>query len=96
MFILYVDLFVKPNMNEALERAYGSVFLPAISQQSGFSQTRLLRPIAGEGNTYCLVIAFVNEKSQKAWVATDLHQEVWPQVEALIDRYSVHSFEAVG
>jgi heme-degrading monooxygenase HmoA len=96
MFILHVDLFVKPKMNEVLERIYGSVFGPAISQQPGFSETRLLRPIAAEGNTYRLVIAFVNEKSQKEWVATDLHQEVWPQIEALLDRYSVHPFEAVG
>jgi heme-degrading monooxygenase HmoA len=96
MFILHVDLFVKPNMNETLEKVYSSVFRPAISRQSGFSETRLLRAIHAAENSHMLVIVFVNETSQKAWVATDLHQEVWPQIEALIDRYSVHSFAAVG
>ncbi len=95
MFILHVDLSVKPGMTKALESTYRDVFVPAISKQAGFSETKLLRAISSEAHSHRLVIAFELEELQKKWVATDLHQEVWPKMDANMSQFSVHYYETV-
>jgi heme-degrading monooxygenase HmoA len=95
MFILHVDLSVKPGMTKALEGTYRDVFVPAISKQAGFSETKLLRSISSEAHSHRLVIAFEREELQKKWVATDLHQEVWPKMDANMSQFSVHYYETV-
>jgi heme-degrading monooxygenase HmoA len=95
MFTLHVDLSVKPDMTKALEATYRDIFVPAISKQAGFSETKLLRAISPEAHSYRLVIAFESEKLQKTWVATDLHQQVWPKMEANMVQFSVHYYETV-
>jgi heme-degrading monooxygenase HmoA len=95
MFILHVDLSVKPGMTKALEGTYRDVFVPAISKQAGFSEAKLLRAISSETHSHRLVIAFEREELQKKWVATDLHQEVWPKMDANMSQFSVHNYETV-
>jgi heme-degrading monooxygenase HmoA len=95
MFILHVDLSVKPGMTKALEGTYREVFLPAISKQEGFSDAKLLRAISSEAHSHRLVIAFENEALQKKWVATDLHQLVWPKMDASMSQFSVHNYETI-
>jgi heme-degrading monooxygenase HmoA len=95
MFILNVDLSVKPSMTKALESTYKDVFCPAIAKQPGFKETRLLRARSDDANNYRLVIGFENQELQQKWVAAPLHQEVWPKMEAVIAQYSVHNFDSV-
>jgi heme-degrading monooxygenase HmoA len=95
MFVLHVDLSVKPGMAKALEVTYREIFMPAISKQAGFSEVKLLRPISSEAHSHRLVIAFEKEELQKKWVATDLHQEVWPKMEANMAQFTVHYYETV-
>ena len=95
MFVLHVDLSVKPGMANALEVTYRNIFMPAISKQAGFSEVKLLRPISSEAHSHRLVIAFEKEELQKKWVATDLHQEVWPKMEANMAQFTVHYYETV-
>jgi len=95
MFILHVDLSVKEGMTKALEGTYRDVFVPAISKQAGYSEAKLLRAISSEAHSHRLVIAFESEELQKKWVATDLHQQVWPKMEMNIAEYSVDSFKSV-
>jgi heme-degrading monooxygenase HmoA len=94
MFVLHVDLAVKPGSQTDLEIAYRKVFFPAISVQVGFHSVGLLRPNEG-GHSYRLTIAFSDHESQQGWVATDLHQEVWPQIESRCSGYSVNDYTAV-
>ena len=94
MFVLHVDLVVKPGLQQDIEVAYGKVFYPAISRQEGFQASRLLRPVEGETN-YRLTIAFTNREFQQQWVATDLHQQVWPEIESRCSGFSVCYFTAV-
>lgn len=82
MFILHVDLSVKPGMTKALEGTYRDVFVPAISKQAGFSEAKLLRAISSEAHSHWLVIAFESEELQKQLVATELHQQVRPTMDA--------------
>jgi heme-degrading monooxygenase HmoA len=95
MFVLHVDLSVKPGMAKALEVTYRDIFVPAISRQVGFSAVKLLRAISSEAPSHRLVIAFEREELQKKWVATDLHQEVWPKMDANMSQFSVHYYESV-
>jgi heme-degrading monooxygenase HmoA len=95
MFTLHVDLSVKPGMTKELELTYRDTFVPAISKQAGFSETKLLRAISPEAQSHRLVIAFESEELQKQWVATDLHQEVWPKMNANMAQFSVHYYETI-
>jgi len=94
MFVLHVDLVVKQESQQEIEAVYGTVFCPAISKQAGFHAAGLLRPEGG-GNRYRLTIAFKNREFQQRWVATDLHQEVWPQIESRCTGFSVNNYTAV-
>ena len=80
MFVLHVDLKPRSDSSRTLEDTYREIFRPAISSQPGFDQVQLLQS-ATDQNGYRLVIAFQDEPSQKAWVATKLHEEVWPKME---------------
>lgn len=94
MFVLHVDLEVKPDSRHALEKIYVETFRPAISRQEGFSAVALLRP-KDDGNRYLLSIVFDHQSFQQKWVGTDLHQEVWPQMERHCVQYSIMSYDAV-
>jgi heme-degrading monooxygenase HmoA len=95
MFTLHVDLSVKPGMTKALEVTYRDIFAPAISKQAGFSETKLLKARSPEAHSHRLVIAFESEELQKKWVATDLHQEVWPKMNANMTEFSVFYYETI-
>jgi heme-degrading monooxygenase HmoA len=93
MFLLHVELKPKPGARKALESTYAGVFRPAISTQKGFRAVQLLRPVEDEGD-YRLCIGFEDRDSQQQWVATDLHQEVWPQIEGNCIEYSVKFYNS--
>jgi heme-degrading monooxygenase HmoA len=94
MFVLNVDLNVKPESGQGLENTFQKIFVPAISQQEGIAQAELLRPNEA-GADYRLVIGFSNQTLQQKWVAQPLHQEVWPQMEAHCNKYSVLTYNTV-
>ena len=94
MFVLFVEMRVKPGAEAALEKTYTEIFRPAIARQEGFRDVELLRPNQA-GDQWRLRIAFETHPLQKKWVATDLHQEVWPQMEDHCADYSVNDYTAV-
>ena len=94
MFVLFVDMHVKPGSEQALEKTYIDVFRPAISRQEGFRGVELLRPNK-QGGEYGLSIAFEVHELQKKWIATDLHQDVWPKMESHCAEYSVKDYTSV-
>lgn len=95
MYVLNVDLVLKPGAEESLETTFQEVFVPAVSQQEGFSRTELLRPITKGAANYRLVIVFESQSSQRKWLATPLHQQVWPQMEGQCTEYSVQDYTPV-
>lgn len=94
MVALHVNLQTKPGAGAALEKAFREVFRPAISAQEGFVDVALLKSRT-EADKYCLAIRFASEPLRLKWVATDLHQQVWPALEAQCAGYDVANFEAV-
>lgn len=94
MFVLHVELTLKPGSQSGLEKTFTDRFYPAISAQGGFIAAQLLRSNDTE-TSYRLCLSFDQQASQQKWVATDLHQEVWPLVENLCERYTVAGYTAV-
>jgi heme-degrading monooxygenase HmoA len=94
MSVLLVELQVRDGEEEGVEETFRSTFRPAISSQPGFTSVRLLRPV--EPGKWVLEIEFVDEPSRLTWVASDLHQEVWPQIEAHTDHFTPLLFEATS
>lgn len=94
MFVLHVDLQVKEGFEGNLESTYLKTFRPAVTRQEGFSAAALLRPVEGKGN-YLLSLEFEAQALQQKWVASDLHQQVWPQMEANCAAYSVRAYNTV-
>jgi len=84
---LHVDLDVTPGKEKTLENNYAKIFRPAISKQPGFVEVKLLKfqaAKAGDGpknSSYRLIISFQTEADRVKWVATDIHQKVWPTME---------------
>jgi heme-degrading monooxygenase HmoA len=93
VFVLHVLTRVKPGREQAAQSVFAGPFKAAISSQPGFSGVQFLRPEAG--GEYLLSIAFESQPLQQKWVATELHGQVWPQMEANFDGYTVKSFTAV-
>jgi heme-degrading monooxygenase HmoA len=94
MFVLFVDMKLKPGAEKGLEKTYTETFRPAISVQEGFRAVELLRP-NHSGDEYRLSIAFESHPLQQKWVAANLHQEVWPQMENYCADYSVRDYTSV-
>lgn len=94
MFCLHIDLSLKPGAAEALERIFIESFRPAITFQPGFHHVELLRPNEPQWD-YRLVIVFSSQPQQQAWVASDTHQKVWPQIESHILNFSLRHYSPV-
>ncbi|MGA8182120.1 MAG: antibiotic biosynthesis monooxygenase [Terriglobia bacterium] len=89
-----MELQVKPGAEQGLEETYNETFRPAILQQEGFLSVSLLRP-REESQNYLLSIVFNDQVWQQKWVATDLHQRVWSQMESHCVSYAVRSYDPV-
>jgi heme-degrading monooxygenase HmoA len=94
MFVLHIELKTKPGLQQSLEKIYLDKFYPAISAQDGFNTAQLLRSNDHDTN-YRLCLAFDRQASQQKWVATDLHQEVWPAIADQCADFSVLRFSTV-
>ena len=95
MFVLHLDLTIKAGLLDSLEQAYCTAFVPALSAQEGFVRVELLRPTEGAGPLR-MIIAFSDHAVQQRWVATDLHQDVWGQIERCCDAVSLSTYTPVA
>jgi heme-degrading monooxygenase HmoA len=93
MFVLLAELNVKAGQEQALSKDYAGPFTSAISTQEGFRHVSLLRP--DDGSDYMLTITFESQALQQKWVATDLHQQVWPLMEGHLAGFTVKTYTAV-
>jgi hypothetical protein len=54
----------------------------------------LLRPTAGQ--RWLLEIRFSDEAKRLAWVATDTHKKVWPEIDQVCEQFNSVLFEEVS
>ncbi len=95
MFVLHVVMQVKPGRLPALEELFVKSFRAAISAQPGFSDVQLLKPQQGQEENKgdpILAIRFETQALQQQWVASDVHGGLWPQIEAMLQGYSLAPF----
>jgi heme-degrading monooxygenase HmoA len=90
MFVLHASIKVKPGHEGAAQSVFAEAFKQAISTQPGFKDVDFLTPL--EGDEYVLAIIFESHALQQEWVATDLHTQVWSQMEAHFDSWAVKTY----
>ena len=84
---LHVDLDVDPGREAELLTNYRTKFQPAIKKQPGFVEVKLMKlesAVAGKApanTSYRLLLSFQTEAQRQAWVATPVHQKVWPTIQ---------------
>ena len=93
MFVLHVMIETKPGSGAAAEQVFAGPFKAAISAQPGFRDVQFLRSLDGAGHV--LSIAFADQAQQQQWVATELHGQVWAEMEKHFAGYSLAIFTAV-
>ncbi len=100
---LQLDLEVDPAKEKEMLANYKNTFSPAIRKQPGFVDVKLLKlraEMAGKvpaNCTYRLMLSFQTEDQRKAWVATSLHQKVWPTIENTLKgaKYTAFLYDVV-
>jgi heme-degrading monooxygenase HmoA len=83
---LHCDLQVASGHEAEIERVFTEVFSPVMAQQKGFEEVKFLKLVTSyKGDpapwNYRLLIGFETEELRQAWVASDDHQRVWPEME---------------
>ena len=87
---LHVDLTVPAAREKEMLRHFHTVFKPAASRMKGYISVDLLKlrsALAGSAPAsanYRFVLLYENEELRQKWVASDVHQEVWPPMEKML------------
>ena len=100
---LHVDLSVDPAKEKEMLHNFETVFRPAASKQPGYIDVRMLKlrsalqGAAPAGLNYRFVLTFQSEELRQKWVASDVHQKVWPTIERTLSskNYTVLLFDAI-
>jgi heme-degrading monooxygenase HmoA len=98
---LHVDLTVDPAREDEMLRNFSQTFKPAASTQAGYLDAQMLElrsTLMGEPRgdaNYRFVLTFESEELRQKWVASDVHQKVWPTIEKTLKHknYSVLLFD---
>ncbi len=91
---LHVDLQVQPGREQEVMDNFKKTFRPAIRKQPGFVDVKLLKlrtvPMGKAPEAkFRLLISFEKEEQRLTWVATDIHQKVWPTIEKTLKTNSL-------
>lgn len=93
--VLHVKIATQSGQGSALEKTFHETFYPAISSQAGFKFCNLLKKEGSDSN-YVLTLGFESEDLRARWAASDLHQEVWPQMVAHMSGEAPGEIETLG
>ena len=100
---LQVDLTVDAAKEKEMLHNFETIFRPAAAKQPGYLDVKLLKlrtTLMGKGPVgvnYRFDLAFQSEELRQKWVATDVHQQVWPTIENLLahKNYTVLLFDVI-
>ena len=92
---LHAHFTAKSGTPADVEKTFHEVYYPAISSQAGFKYSNLLT-VPNSSGKYVLTLAFESEDLRIRWAQSDLHQEVWPQMTALMNGDAPSSVDAFG
>jgi heme-degrading monooxygenase HmoA len=98
---LHVDLAVDPAKEKEMLKNFETIFRPAASKQPGYIDVKMLKlrsTLMGKapaGVNYRFALTFQSEELRQKWVASDVHQKVWPTIENMLSTkdYTVMLFD---
>jgi hypothetical protein len=98
---LHVDLSVDPAKEAEMLKNFETIFRPAASKQPGYIDVMMLKlrsTLKGKAPTglnYRFVLTFQTEELRQKWIASDVHQKVWPTIENTLSTkdYTVMLFD---
>jgi hypothetical protein len=84
---LHVDLSVDPSKEAEMLHIFRTQFRPAARKHPGYMDVKMLKlrsalqGNAPQGMNYRFVLTYESEEQRKAWVASAIHQKLWPTIE---------------
>jgi hypothetical protein len=98
---LHVDLSVDLAKEAEMLKNFETIFRPAASKQPGYIDVKMLKlrsTLMGKapaGVNYRFALTFQSEELRQKWIASDVHQKVWPTIENTLSTkdYSVMLFD---
>ena len=99
---LHVDLAVVPTKEKEMLHNFETIFRPAAAKQPGYIDVKMLKlrsAVMGKapaGVNYRFNLTFQSEELRQKWVASAVHQKVWPTIENTLSskEYTVLLFDA--
>lgn len=103
---LQMDFVVTKENAEAFEKMYYSIYVPAMTVQSGYLESKLLRmfpdniskEIQAEATTYNyqIQISFDTEENRRKWVSSPEHLIAWPAASKLAKEFKWRGYDVMG
>jgi hypothetical protein len=98
---LHVDLSVDLAKEAEMLKNFETIFRPAASKQPGYIDVKMLKlrsTLMGKapaGVNYRFALTFQSEELRQKWIASDVHQKVWPTIENTLSTkdYTVMLFD---
>lgn len=87
---LHVDLTVLPAKEKQILEHFHKVFKPAATTVKGYINVEMLKlrsTLAGSAPSsanYRFILTYQSEELRQKWIASDLHQKVWPPMEKML------------
>ena len=104
--VLQMDFTVAKEDSEAFEKVYHSIYVPAMTVQTGYLGSKLLKiypeaaakEIQAEPTTYNyqVQIQFDTEENRRKWVASDQHKIAWPAATKTGKVYKWRGYDVMG
>jgi hypothetical protein len=101
--VLYVDMAVDPAKEKEMLHNFETIFRPAAAKQPGYIDVKMLKlrsTLMGKapaGVNYRFALTYQSEELRQKWVASAVHQKVWPTIENTLSTkdYTVMLFDVV-
>ena len=98
---LHVDLAVDPAKEKEMLHNFETIFRPVAVKHPGYIDVKMiklrsaLRGKAPAGLNYRFVLVYESEELRQKWIASDIHQKVWPTIEKTLSspNYTVLLFD---
>lgn len=103
MIQVHVDMAVDSAKEREMVRYFETVFRPAAMKFRGYIDVRVLKlsgvPVgtAPAGINYRFTITYESEELRQKWIASEIHQEVWGEMEKMLSTpdYTVLLFDVI-
>jgi hypothetical protein len=100
---LHVDMSVDPAKEKEMLHNFETIFRPAAAKHPGYIDVKLLKlrsTVMGKapaGVNYRFNLTYKSEELRQKWIASDVHQKVWPTIENTLTTkdYTVLLFDVI-